>query len=358
MRSENPVPVVQLLKRFLLGQVSGAEAVPIERYLEQHPDLATTLSELVKEDTLVDSLRASAGQAAADPPKLAGLMDKLSRLRPAGREASVDLASGKSIASSNDDTLGGLAPPRVAGEIGRLGGYRVLTLLGAGGMGMVYQAEDLQLQRLIALKVMKPEVSKNPTARERFLREARAADRIKSDHVATIHHVGEDRQIVFLAMEFLEGISLEDWLKKGRKPTPVQAARMGRQIALGLAAVHERGLMHRDIKPGNIWLESNHQGRVKLLDFGLARGEKEEVQLTQSGAIVGTPAYMAPEQARGGNVDYRADLFSLGVVLYRLTTGRLPFRGDNTMSLLTALALDTPTPPRKSTPTFRRPWRR
>ena len=100
--------------------------MPIERYLEQHPDLATTLAELVKEDTLVGSLRASAGQAAADPPELAGLMDKLSRLRSAGREASVDLASGKSIASSNDDTLGGLAPPQAAGEIGRLGGYRVL----------------------------------------------------------------------------------------------------------------------------------------------------------------------------------------------------------------------------------------
>jgi WD40 repeat protein len=214
-------------------------------------------------------------------------------------------------------------------------------------MGMVYQAEDIHLQRQVALKVMKADVARDPKARERFLREARAGAKLKSDHVVTIHHVGEDRQVVFLAMELLEGLSLDDWLKKGRKPTLAQAARMGRQIALGLAAAHERGLMHRDVKPGNIWLESSHQGRVKLLDFGLARGPKEDVQLTQSGAIVGTPAYMAPEQARGEKVDHRADLFSLGVVLYRLTTGCLPFQGDNTMALLMALAVDTPKPPRE-----------
>ena len=113
---------------------------------------------------------------------------------------------------------------------------------------------------------------------------------------------------------------------------------------------HERGLIHRDIKPANIWLESNHQGRVKLLDFGLARGTVDEVQLTQSGAIVGTPAFMSPEQASGEKVDHRCDLFSLGVVLYRLTTGQMPFRGDSTMAILTTLASHTPKPPREVNP--------
>jgi hypothetical protein len=198
---------------------------------------------------------------------------------------------------------------------------------------------------------MKPEVAKNATARERFLREARAAAKLRSDHVVHIYQVGEDRDVVFLAMEFLEGMALDDWLKKGRTPTLAQAVRIGRQIALGLAEAHACGLIHRDVKPGNVWLESRHQGRVKLLDFGLARGGSEQDhQLTQSGTIVGTPAYMAPEQARGEKVDHRADLFSLGVVLYRLTTGRLPFRGDNTLSVLSSLALDTPPAPREVNP--------
>jgi eukaryotic-like serine/threonine-protein kinase len=120
--------------------------------------------------------------------------------------------------------------------------------------------------------------------------------------------------------------------------------RLGREIAEGLAAAHERGLIHRDIKPGNIWLDSAHKGRVKILDFGLARSGTADVHLTHSGAIVGTPAYMSPEQARGGKVDGRCDLFSLGCVLYRLCTGTMPFTGDTTMSLLMSLGLDSPKP--------------
>ncbi len=123
--------------------------------------------------------------------------------------------------------------------------------------------------------------------------------------------------------------------------------RIGQQIAVGLAAAHEQGLIHRDIKPANLWLTPEHGGRIKILDFGLARALADDVRLTQSGTIVGTPAFMAPEQGRGDNVDHRCDLFSLGVVLYRLTTGRLPFRGESTMAVLTSLAMDTPEPPRK-----------
>jgi anti-sigma factor RsiW len=195
MRADNVVPDVQLLKRFLLGQLSGAEAEPIERYLEQHPDLASTLAELVKEDTLIGSLRASAGKDAVDPPELAGLMDKLSQLRPPpASDATVDSDGGKCVAGSSggDATFVGLGAAQAADEIGRLGGYRVLKVLGAGGMGMVYQAEDVHLQRPVALKVMKAEVAKNPIARDRFLREARAAAKLKSDHVVNVYQVGED----------------------------------------------------------------------------------------------------------------------------------------------------------------------
>jgi serine/threonine protein kinase len=143
---------------------------------------------------------------------------------------------------------------------------------------------------------------------------------------------------------------LDQWLKTGRKPSVAQVLRIGREIAEGLAAAHERGLIHRDIKPGNIWLDSAHKGRVKILDFGLARSGTEDVHLTHSGAIVDTPAYMAPEQARAEKVDARSDLFSLGRVLYKLCTGTMPFAGDTTMALLMSLALDHPKTVRELNP--------
>src|SRR5262249_8483537 len=186
------------------------------------------------------------------------------------------------------------------------------------------------------------EAAERPGASQRFLREAQAAAAVKHDHVVTIYQVGEDRGVPFLAMEFLQGESLDDWLKRGRRPNASQVVRLGREIARGLAAAHDKGLIHRDVKPANIWLDREHAGRVKLLDFGLARAAGDNVHLTQSGCIVGTPAYMAPEQGRGEKVDHRCDLFSLGVVLYRLATGELPFTGATTMALLTALAVENP----------------
>jgi ribosomal protein S27E len=250
--------------------------------------------------------------------------------------------------SSKDQKLCSfLAPAQAPDELGRLGPYRVLKVLGAGGMGVVFRAEDPQLQRLVALKAMLPDLAANESARQRFLREARAAAKLKHDHIVSIYQVGEDRGAPFLAMEFLEGEALEDRIKRaapdeGTSPLPLaEILRIGREIAEGLEAAHEHGLIHRDIKPGNVWLEGK-RGRVKILDFGLARSANEDVHLTQSGAIVGTPAYMPPEQARGEAVDGRCDLYSLGCVLYRLCTGQLPFKGDNTMSLLLALATEQP----------------
>jgi hypothetical protein len=239
-----------------------------------------------------------------------------------------------------------LAPSQEAGELGRLGSYRILKVIGSGGMGVVFEAEDLQLGRPVALKVMK---AAGPAAGQRFQREARSMAAVRSDHVVTIYQVGEDRGAPYLAMELLRGQSVDRWLARGHKPDTAEILRLGREVALGLAAAHERGLIHRDVKPGNIWLEAQ-TGRVKLLDFGLARAVAEDVQLTASGAVVGTPAYMAPEQARGDTFDHRADLFSLGVVLYRLATGVLPFRGESTMAVLSALATENPKPVRQLAP--------
>ncbi len=237
-----------------------------------------------------------------------------------------------------------LAPAQTPDELGRLGPYRVLAVLGHGGMGVVFRAQDPHLERLVALKAMLPSLASTPSAKERFFREAKAAAALKHPHVVTIHQIGEDRGAPFLAMEFLEGEPLDDRIKReGRLPI-AEIARIGREVALGLAAAHERGLIHRDIKPANIWLEGK-AGHVKILDFGLARALSDQQHLTQSGMIVGTPSYMAPEQAMGKPVDGRCDLFSLGCVLYRMCTGELPFKGNDTLAILSALALETPKPP-------------
>jgi serine/threonine protein kinase/regulation of enolase protein 1 (concanavalin A-like superfamily) len=236
-------------------------------------------------------------------------------------------------------------PPRAPGELGWLSHYRVRRLLGEGGMGLVFHAEDTDLLRPVALKVIKPELAGNPQAAQRFLREARAMAALKHDHIVTIYQVGQERGVSFLAMEYLRGISLFHWLERGHKPAPDLVLRIGREIALGLAAAHKQRLIHRDIKPANIWLEVP-AGRVKILDFGLARIESGDMQITNPGIAVGTPAYMAPELARGEDVSGSSDLFSLGCVLYELCTGRLPFQGATVMAVLTSLSVDTPIPPR------------
>ncbi len=237
-----------------------------------------------------------------------------------------------------------LAPPQTPDEIGRLGPYRVLAVLGAGGMGVVFRAEDPQLKRPIALKAMLPALAASGTAKLRFVREAQAAAAIKHDHIVSIYQVGEDRGAPFLAMEFLDGESLDSRLKReGTLPVP-ELVRIAREIAEGLDAAHERGLVHRDIKPANIWLEGK-RARAKILDFGLARDTADDAHLTQSGAIVGTPAYMSPEQAQGKVADARCDLFSLGCVLYRMATGDTPFKGSDTISTLMAVATENPTAP-------------
>jgi serine/threonine protein kinase len=256
------------------------------------------------------------------------------------------------------DPEGVLAPPQGPGELGRLGPYRVLGVLGGGAMGVVYHAEDEQLRRPLALKALRPALAASAGARERFLREARAAAAVKNDHVVTIYQVGEDRGIPYLAMQLLHGESLEACLRRRRRLPPGEVLRVGRDIAEGLAAAHARGVIHRDIKPANVWLEarpgepgaSATGGRVKILDFGLARAATEDARLTRSGAVVGTPGYLAPEQAQGRSVDERSDLFSLGCVLYRCCTGEPPFRGPNTLAILTALAVETPRPVRELNP--------
>ncbi len=240
-----------------------------------------------------------------------------------------------------------LAPPQQQGEIGRLGPYRVLKVLGEGGMGMVFQAEDPGLERLVALKVMKPEKKTDDIARQRFLQEARAAAKMQHENIVTIYQVGEDRGIPYLAMQFLHGESLDERLRRECRLPIAEVIRIGREMADGLAAAHQHGLIHRDIKPPNVWLEAPAE-HVKILDFGLARNAQH---LTCIGLVMGTPSYMAPEQARGNlPLDHRCDLFSLGCVLYHMTSGREPFRRVDAMATLLALALVEPPSLREARP--------
>jgi len=267
--------------------------------------------------------------------------------RPTPPSARTVFDSG-TAADKDDFTF--LAPAQGPEEIGRLGPYRVLKLLGRGGMGMVFEAEDVQLKRRVALKTLKPAVAADADNRRRFLREAQAMAALEHDHVVSVYQVGEDRGFPYLAMKLLQGESLEDRLNRADGPLDTtETLRIGHEIAEGLAAAHERGLIHRDVKPANVLLEAGRD-RVKLVDFGVARGADEEVSASEANMMFGTPAYMAPEQAAGKPLDARADLFSLGCVLYRMTTGELPFKGRTMTSVLTALATTTPRPPRRLDP--------
>jgi serine/threonine protein kinase len=268
---------------------------------------------------------------------------------PASESPSVFDHSQSGDRSARAELCDFLTPAQNLDELGGLGPYRVLKILGAGGMGVVFQALDPHLNRLVALKVMRPALAASDSARKRFLREAQLAAAIQHDHIIPILHVGEDRGVPYLAMPYLEGESLEDRLQREKRLPWSEVLRIGREIAQGLAAAHKRGLIHRDIKPANIWLETTGAsatgGRVKILDFGLARTVGSRSSLTQQGAIIGTPAFMAPEQVEGTKVDERCDLFSLGCVLYTMCTGTMAFHRKDMVGTLLAVATHEPTPP-------------
>ncbi len=355
MSAQTSCADVQVLKRLVRGKIVGEEAEALEQHLLQCDRCAETVNVLASQDTVAEAIRGE-GTLADEPDSalVRGLVERLRGLRPCAATPSGETPPSLAPAAAGPDALSPdatsiLAPAQGPEEIGRLGPYRVLRVLGGGGMGIVFEAEDPQLRRRVALKALKPALAAHESARQRFLREARAAAAIEHDHVVTIHQVGEERGVPFLAMALLRGETLEERLdREGTLPT-AEVLRVGREIAEGLAAAHERGLVHRDVKPSNVWLEAP-RGRVKLVDFGLARAVSGEGHLTQTGFIVGTPQYMAPEQGRGEAVDGRSDLFSLGCVLYRLCTGRPPFQAPDAMSTLLAVATEHPRPPRELNP--------
>ncbi|MGH7588916.1 MAG: serine/threonine-protein kinase, partial [Gemmatimonadota bacterium] len=241
------------------------------------------------------------------------------------------------------DAMPSPAPASSASDLSighTIGHYEIRGRIGAGGMGTVYHAFDTRLDREVALKFLPAHLSAEPEARERLLVEARAAAALEHANVCGVYEIGEaDDGQPFIAMALCDGDTLKTRLQRGPFP-PAEAAQVAAQIARGLAAAHKRGILHRDVKPGNVMIASD--GTVKLLDFGLAKSA--DATLTQSGPTPGTIAYMSPEQARGDPVDARTDLWSLGVVLYEMLTGTRPFRGGNDRAFVQAILHEDPEP--------------
>jgi tRNA A-37 threonylcarbamoyl transferase component Bud32 len=233
---------------------------------------------------------------------------------------------------------------RPAGELPEaIGGFAIKSLIGHGGMGRVYLGHDDQLGRRVAIKLMHPSRAEDAVSRQRFLRESKATAAINHPHVVTIYQVGEHAGLPYIVMQHVDGPNLADYRTAGGGTVATaEAVRIGRELAEGLAAAHDHGLVHRDIKPDNILLEGSAR-RVRIIDFGLARElAAADTRLTVDGAVVGTPAYMSPERIGVEEVDAKSDLFGLGVILYELLAGRLPFEGKSMVSILAAIARGTP----------------
>ena len=228
------------------------------------------------------------------------------------------------------------------------GRYELTHLIARGGMAQVYRAMDRQLERPVALKVLFPELSVDRTFVERFRREAQAAANLSHPNIVPVFDWGEDDGSYFIVMEYVEGRPLSAVLRDPQPMPPRQIATIGAGVAAALAFAHRHGVVHRDVKPGNVLITPD--GDVKVTDFGIARAMNTEESLTQTGAVMGTAAYFSPEQAEGKGVDARSDIYSLGVVLYEMAVGRPPFTGDSPVAVASKHVRDQPVLPREANP--------
>ena len=240
---------------------------------------------------------------------------------------------GETMDGGGGTTLGAARPPRSNPEawVGRrIGKYEITHLLGVGGMGVVLKGHDASIERDVAIKVLPAELSANQQALNRFLAEAKSAGKLNHPNTVTIYEIAQDGDHHFLVMEVVSGGSTEDHMEKSGAYSVSEATRIAIESCRGLAAAHKAGLVHRDIKPGNLLLAED--GTVKVSDFGLAkRTQSQDLQLTQAGQIVGTPYYMSPEQCESRDVDARSDVYSLGATYYGLLTGKSPYEDSGSV---------------------------
>ncbi|MGE5813446.1 MAG: serine/threonine-protein kinase, partial [Acidobacteriota bacterium] len=237
----------------------------------------------------------------------------------------------------------------------RFGPYEIVSPLGAGGMGQVFRGRDTRLQRFVAIKILHAADALDPERQRRFAQEAVAASALNHPNILTVYDVGTDGDVQYLVSEMIEGESLRAEMDRGRVPLK-RAVEIVHQVAEGLAAAHEAGIVHRDLKPENVRVTAD--GRVKIVDCGLANTTDAETALagqagstqTAAGLVMGTVPYMSPEQARGGQADFRSDQFALGVILYELTTAKHPFKRETAVQTLSAIIAEDPPDPAQVSP--------
>jgi len=343
MNVSSRCPSSRDLRELLEGNIADSDQAAVVAHLDQCSSCQESLEGLaIGDSSVAATLREQAAHRAPEPNSA-----YWPALKNAEQALTVDKPARK---SSPEISLAFLHPAEDGSHLGSLANFNVVRVVGRGGMGVVLHAVDTCLQRDVAIKILDPELSKDELAVTRFCREARAAASISHENVIAVHQVEHDesKDIPFLVMELISGESLEKKLERDGRLSLKEIVSIGMQTAAGLAAAHEKGLIHRDIKPGNILLEKAGQ-RVKLTDFGLARAA-EDVRLTRSGLVAGTPLYMSPEQANGEELDARSDLFSLGVVLYELATGEPPFNGKTPLAVLKQVAEAQPVPLRERNP--------
>ncbi len=328
MTEITPCPESGRLKDLLTGTLPDEQQANLSNHLENCPNCLEKLEGLAAgKDTW--TYAAWSLNADVEPPEI-GLQRVIA-------ETKQRLGGAETTAEASLDFLDPSEDPT---HLGKLGQYEVSEVLGRGGMSVVLKAFDPSLHRVVAIKVLAPQLATTAAARIRFQREGYAAAAISHEHVVAVYGVDEVKGLPYLVMEYISGESLQERLDRNGPLELKEILRIGMQTAQGLAAAHAQGLVHRDIKPANILLH-NGVARVKITDFGLARAV-DDATLTQSGLVAGTPQYMSPEQARGDTIDSRTDLFSLGSVLYAMCTGLPPFRASTTMGVLKRVSEESP----------------
>ncbi len=349
-------PDIRNLQALLDDAAPGSETGDVLGHLETCVHCQHTLETLVADPGAWDDAAQGLANCQEQEPALRHMVERL---------------QGEDFAAASRHEITFLRPTDKPSLLGLFGPYEVLEVIGQGGMGIVFKALEPSLERVVALKVLAPRLASSVTARRRFIREGKAAAAVTHDHIVAIHGVSEAEGLPYIVMQHIIGESLQDRLDRAGPLELEEIVRIGLETASGLAAAHAQGLIHRDIKPANLLLEgggvvsggvvsggdasvsspftphyspltTNHSPiRVKITDFGLAR-MADDTLLTQDGVVTGTPEYMAPEQARGEPVDHRADLFSLGSVLYAMATGSSPFRGNSTVAVLRQVSDESP----------------